>query len=112
MKINAKINKRVNESVADCRKVLTEATIELLKKIARPGDDVFFDRTLFLYQTKDNVSETILINNIVYSNGRGGQEFYIVSMGDDNRFCKSDIMLSLSNLQVIYEEVRKLVRNY
>ena len=112
MRINAKMNKQVNESVADCRKVITEATIELLKKIAKPGQDVFFDRTLILYQTKANVSETILFNNIAYADGRGGREFYIVSMGDDNRFCKSDVMLSLSNLMAIYDEVRALVRNY
>ena len=37
MKINPKINKRVNDSVAECRKVIVNATIELMKEIAEPG---------------------------------------------------------------------------
>lgn len=111
MKINSKINKRVNESVAECRKVITEATIDLLKKIAKPGQVVFFDNTLFLYQTKANVSETILVNNIAYAYGRKDSSFYIVSMGDDRRFCKSDYMLSLSNLLVIFDAVKAVVRS-
>ncbi len=112
MKINPKINKRVNDSVAECRKVLTDATIELLKKIAEPGQDVLFDRTLIIHQKNKDFSETFIVDRIAYSGGRGDSEFYIISMEDGDEFCKSDIMLSLSNLQVIYEEVRKIIRKY
>lgn len=112
MKINPKINKRVNDSVAECRKVLINTTIELLKKIAEPGQDVLFDRTLIIHQTNKDFSETFIADRIAYSIGRSDSEFYIISMEDEDEFCKSDIMLSLSNLQVIYEEVRKIIRKY
>lgn len=113
MKIKSSINKNVTEAVDNCRKIIVNETINLLKQMGvKAGQDVFFGRTLFLYQTKDNVSNITLVNNIAYGDRQGCDGYYIVSMIDDERFCKSDIMLSISNLQIIYEEVKKVVRAY
>ncbi len=110
MKIKSSINKNATEAVDNCRKVIVNETINLLKQMGvKAGQDVFFGRTLFLYQTKDNVSNITLVNNIVYGDRQG---YYIVSMKDDERFCKSDIMLSISNLQIIYNEVYSMVKKY
>ena len=110
MKINSKINKRVNESVADCRKAITEATIELLKMIAEPGQEVVFGKVLFMHNFKGGNSETWLADRISYCDGRGDNDFFITNMDDD--FPASSFFISLDNLIRIYEEVRKVVRNY
>ena len=109
MKINPKINKRVNESMAECRKVLTEATIELLKTLkAKDSQGVVFGRVLILFQSNGNVSTTILADRIAYLDGRGDNPFYIVFMGDTGT--ASSLTLSISNMQIIYNEVRRVVR--
>ena len=111
MKINAKINKKVNESVAECRKVIVDATIELLKSIgAESGQDVVFSKTLFLYQHKENTIETILADRIAWCDGRGDQSFYMIEM--DGKMYTSNGMLSLSSLMVVYKEVKNVVRKY
>ena len=113
MKIKSSVNKNVSTALQNCREVLVTETIGLLKTMGvEPGQDVFFGRTLFLFQTKDNLSETVLVNSISYADGRNGTPYYMVAFGDGERFCKSDIMLSVSNLQAIYEEVRRVVREY
>ena len=109
MKINPKINKRVNESVADCRKVLTEATIELLKKIAEPNQVVVFNRILILYPSNGNVTATVLADRIVFED-KTSQPFYLVYMDDEST--SSSYFLSLSNMQIIYDEVRRVIREY
>ena len=109
MKINPKINKRVNESMADCRKVLTEATIELLKSLkAEDSQDVLLGRILILYQSNGDVSTTVLADKIAYLSGRGDSPFYLVYIGD--ACTGSSLTLSISNMQIIYDEVRRLVR--
>ena len=112
MKINPKITEQVNNSVNECRKVLVSSTIELLRQICKSEsyEVVVFSRILFLYQTKNNVSETILADRIEY-NWETNPDYFFVCM-DDSRTCQCSANLSLSNLQVIYEEVRKLVREY
>lgn len=110
MKINPKINKRVNESVAECRKVIVNATIELMKKIAEPGQEVFFDKILIMHHFKGGNSETWLADRISYGNGRGGNDFFITNLGDD--YPASSFFLSLDHLQTIYNEVRKIVLNH
>lgn len=113
MKIKPSVNKNVSTAVHNCREVLVSETVNLLKQMGtEPGQDVFFGRTLFLYQTKDNISETVLVDHIAYADGRNGTPYYIVAHGGGERFCKSDIMLSVSNLQTVYEEVRRVVREY
>ena len=108
MKINPKINKKVTESVADCRKVLTDATIDLLRMIAEPAQDVMFGKTLIMFQRyNDKTTETVLAGSIAYMDGRGGDDFYIYRLGEKYG---SSIFLSLDNLRLIYNEVRKLVR--
>lgn len=112
MKINPKITEQVNNSVNECRKVLVSSTIELLRQICKSEsyEIVVFGRILFLYQTKNNVSETILADRIEYNFERN-PDYFFVSM-DGKKMIQSSENLSLSNLEVIYEEVRKLVREY
>lgn len=112
MKINPMITEKVNNSVNECRKVLVNSTIELLRQISKSEsyEVVVFSRILFLYQTKNNVSETILADRIEY-NWERNSDFFFVSM-DGDMMSYSSANLSLSNLEVIYEEVRKLVREY
>ena len=111
MKINSKINKRVNESVAECRKVIVEATINLLKSIgAESGQDVTFSKTLFLFQHKENTTETIIADRIAWCDGRGDKSFYMLEMNGNMH--TSDMMLSLSSLMIIYKEVKKIVKEH
>ena len=106
MKINQKINKRVKESMEECRKQIVSATIELLKAIgAEPNKPVALYQTLILYQQVGKNTQTVLANQIVYD--EKNEPFFIVSMGDDYFF--SSPFISLSNLYVIYKEVRGLV---
>lgn len=105
MKINPKINKRVNDSVADCRKVIVNATIELMNKIAKPGQEVTFNKILIMHHFKGGNSETWLADRIAYES-----DFFITKLDDD--YPTSSFVLSLDHLQTIYNEVRKIVLNY
>ena len=113
MKINPKITKRVNDSVCECRKVLVSSIIELLKSISKTDgyDVIVFNDVLFLYQSKGNTTETILVDRIEF-NYLHQPTFFFVLMDDVPKMCKSSNELSLTNLMIIFEEVRKLVRNY
>lgn len=109
MKIKTSIGKNVTAAMANCREVLVQETINLLKLIgAEPGQDVLLGKMLFLYQRKDNTTETVVCDRIAYMDGRGGSPFYIVSMNDE--MCQSSIFQSIDSLQAIYEAVRKVVR--
>ena len=113
MKVNPKINNEVKASVEECRNKITKATIELLKKIgANQGEDVVFGRTLFLVQTKDNVSETIVADRISYADTENcfKGSFYCISF--DGEYTRSNLFLSLSNLMIVYKEVLRVVRKY
>jgi len=110
MKINPKINKRVNESVADCRKVLTNATIDLLKMIAEQGQDVVFGKILIMHHFKGGNSETWLADRIAYASGKNGNDFFITALGDD--YPASSAFISLDNMQIIYDEVRRIIREF
>ena len=108
MKINAKINKQVNESVANCRKVFEESTIEMLKMLgAKPTEEVKFFRTMILFQQDGKKSATLLADRIYYCEREGCTPFYMISMEKDHYTTSS--FLSLSNLFLIYKEVRALV---
>lgn len=108
MKINPKINKRVNESVAECRKVLVNATIELLKSIgAERGGDVSLGEMLFMFQSKGNTTETIICDMIAYED-RCSNPYLIVSQGDS---CHSSCFLSIDSLLVIFDAVKAVVRS-
>ena len=110
MKINSKINKRVNESVAECRKAITESTIELLKKLgAEVGQDVVFRHTLILHNFKNETSETILADRIAYMDSRNGSQFYVTQFNDE--YWGSSYFLSIDNMLRIYNEVKRLVRS-
>ena len=102
-------------AVQNCHEVLVAETINLLKTIgAERGQEVLLKKMLILFQTKpDGTSETIVCNRIAYAGREGSQPYYIVSMGKDEDVpYRSDLMLSLTNLQAIYEEVRRVVREY
>lgn len=108
MKINSKINKRVNESVAECRKVITEATIELLKSIGvENGQDASLLKTLFLFQSKGNTTETVICNMIAYED-RSCNPYIIVRHGDEYH---SSFFMSIDSLLAIYDAVKAVVRS-
>lgn len=108
MKINPKINKRVNESVAECRKVLVDAIIELLKSIgAERGEEVSLGKMLFMFQSKDNTTETIICDMIAYED-RCSNPYLIVSQDDS---CHSSPFLSIDSLLLIFDTVKAVVRS-
>lgn len=108
MKINPKINKRVNESVAECRKVLVDAIIELLKSIgAERGEEVSLGKMLFMFQSKGNTTETIICDMIAYED-RCSNPYLIVSQGDS---CHSSSFLSIDSLLLIFDAVKAVVRS-
>lgn len=109
MKIKSSIGKNVSVAVSNCREVLVQETINLLKQIgAEEGQDVLLGQMLFLYQRKGNTTETVVCDRIGYSSGRSGQPFYIVSMNGE--MCRSSVMLTVYSLLAIYEAARKVVR--
>lgn len=110
MKINHKHNKIVGNAAYELRKVLVEQTIELLKLIgAEVGDDVKFDKILILHQRKNNgLTETIVANQLSY-NDSGKAPYYILELGDNLAL---SFFLSIDCLQVVYNEVYKVVRKY
>lgn len=115
MKIKPSINKRVNKAVSDCRKCLIEATIELLRQIgADHGDDVLFKKMLILYQQKkDGTTETIVCDRIAYCASNLEYPYLMVSMGAEGDVpYHSSHFMSISNLEIIYNEVRRVVREY
>lgn len=110
MKIKSSIGKNVNIAVQNCREVLVQETISLLKQIGAEGSqDVLLKKSMFLYQRKDNTTETVVCDRIAYG-GRPGMPFYIVSMNGE--MCRSSLFLSLDSLQAVYEAVRKVAREY
>ena len=104
MRINPRINKQVSKSVAECRKSVINATIDLLKKLgAKDGQEVTFRKVLFLHKFKNGTSETRPADRVSYSDN-----VLITSLGDD--YPASSHYLSIDNLLLIYEEVKKVVR--
>ena len=109
MKIKSSIGKNVTAAMANCREVVVQETINLLKLIgAESGQDVLLGRMLFLYQRNGNTTETVVCDRIAYMDGRG-DPFYIVCV-DGNKMSQSSLFLSIDNMQAIYEAVRKVVR--
>lgn len=114
MKIKPSVNKNVTEAVKNCREVLANETIGLLKQMrAEPGQDVLLGKALFLYQHKGNTTETVVCDRIAYAGREGSENYYIVSMGSDEYVpYQSDMFLTIDSLRTIYEEVRRVVREY
>lgn len=107
MRIDSKITNKVNESVAECRKCLTDATIALLKTLgAESGQDVLFGKMLILHHFKGGNSETMLADRIAYMEGA-----YIITTLAGNHPASS-YFISIDNLQTIYNEVRNIVRKH
>lgn len=110
MKIKSSIGKNVGVAVTNCREVLVQETINLLKLIgAEDGQDVMLGQMLFLYQRKGNTTETVVCDRISYGPDECSERFYFVSMEGDV-MCRSSIFLSIDSLMAIYEAVRKVVR--
>jgi hypothetical protein len=108
MKINPRINKRVNESVTECRRVITNAIIELLKSIdVENGQETYLGKTLFLFQSKGNTTETIICNMIAYED-RSCNPYLIVRHGDTNH---SSLFMAIDSLLVIFDAVKAVVRS-
>ena len=114
MKIKPSVNKNVTEAVKNCREVLVNETIGLLKQMrAEQGQDVLFRKMLMLHQHKDNTTETVVCDRIAYAGREGSESYYIVSMGSDEYVPPmSDMFLTIDSLRTIYEEVRRVVREY
>lgn len=112
MKINPKHNRKVNEEAKIFRSILIGQTIELMKLIGcEPNSDFTFKRTLIMYQRERNgLMRTVLADKVAYDENKGGNPFLMVE-SEDGWFMSSCFM-SLSNLQIIYEEVYKQVRKY
>lgn len=114
MKIKPSVNKNVTEAVKNCREVLVNETIGLLKQMrTEPGEDVLLGKALFLYQHRGNTTETVVCDRIAYAGREGSESYYIVSMVDDAHVpYQSDMFLTIDSLRTIYEEVRRVVREY
>ena len=98
MKIKPSVNKNVTAAVQNCREVLVNETIGLLKQMrAEQGQDVLLGKALFLYQHKGNTTETVVCDRI-------GSDEYVPP--------RSDMFLTIDSLRTIYEEVRRVVREY
>lgn len=96
-------------AVSNCREVLVQETINLLKLIgAEEGQDVLLGQMLFLYQRKGNVTETVVCDRIAYGGDKCASRFYFVSM--NGVMCRSSVFFSIDSLLAIYEAVRKVVR--
>ena len=110
MKINPKHNKIVSNAAYELRKALVAQTIELLKLIGTEvGDDVMFDKILILHQRKKNgLTETIVADQLSY-NDSGKAPYYILELGDN---LASSLFLSIDCLQVVYNEVYKVVSKH
>ena len=109
MLINPRIRKQVNESVAECRKCIVNATIELLKQLGAESDsEVVFRHVLFLHQFKYRTSETRPADRICFSERKNCDSYYLTYFGDD--YPASSHFLTIDNLLLIYEEVKRLVR--
>lgn len=102
----------MNEAVKNCREVLANETVNLLKQMrVEPWQEVLFKRALFLYQHRGTTTETIVCDRIAYGGREGSEPYYIVSMGKDEYVSpESNLSLSTDSLQDIYEEVRRVVR--
>lgn len=110
MKIKPSIGKNVSVAVGNCREVLEQETINLLKQIgAEGGQYVLLGQILILYQRKGNTTETVVCDRIVYGTDKYARRCYFVSM-DDNKMCQSSVFLSIDSLMAIYEAVRNVVR--
>ena len=109
MKIKPSIGKNVSVAVSNCREVLVQETINLLKSIgAEDGQDVLLRQMLFLYQRKANTTETVVCDRIGYMDGRGNTPFYIVSMNGE--MCRSSVFLTVDSMLAVYEAVRNVLR--
>lgn len=110
MKINPRINKQVSNAIGECYKVLANAIAEMLKQIGAESDQkVSLNKTVFMFQSFNNTTNTIIANHVVYCDRRSEVPYIFLYMGDD--CVASDATLTLSSLEIIYNEVRRIVRS-
>ena len=111
MKINSKINKQVNEAVFKCRISIIEATIQLLKQIGTGHEqDVMLDHPLVLFQREKNgTMRTLILESVSYCETDSYFPYLVLSF---DGIYHTSYHMSLTSLQTIYEEVRKVVRKY
>lgn len=119
MKIKPSVNRNVNTAVTACREVIEKETIGLLKMLGlSEWEDLQLGRVMFLYQPQaGGQSETLLVNRVSYHKDRDGTMHVGTSFYSDGKFscCRTSRYdsltgLSLSNLLLVFEEVKKSVR--
>lgn len=111
MKISKELTQKVNDGIAALRKDILSATIALLKKMGHEsGEDVMLPKIIIMHDTASNgLTQTILADRIGFCESDSKSPFYVLMMGEDN-FTASDLNLSISNMQVVYEIVLKMAR--
>lgn len=119
MRIKSSIGKNVAAAMNDCRKVIVKETINLLKQIgAEPGQDVKLGKMLILmHQQPDGMTETVLCDRVAYSKSCDGSEYISTCFTDAFKFCRVSYSqttagLALQDLQIIFEEVKRVVRKH
>ena len=119
MKIKPSVNRNVNTAVLNCREVIENEVIGLLRMLGlAEWEELQTGRVLFLYQANhDGTSETLLVNRVSYHTDRDGTMHVGTSFWSDGRYshCRTSRYdsltgLSLSNLLLVFEEVKKDVR--
>ena len=99
-------------AVQECRQVIIDAIVELLKQIgAEDSQYVTLNNMLIMHQrTMDGMMRTVLCDRVSYYVDRENKYHLIASGGD---YCiQLSSELSLDNLQMLYGEVRKVVREH
>ena len=109
MRIKPFINKNVTVALINCRSVLVQETVNLLKQLgAENGQDVLLKEMVFLYQRRGNTTETVVCDRVAYDDRGGGDCYYLVSM--DGGKCYSSVQLNIDSMLTIFDAVCKVVR--
>ena len=114
MKIKSTITKRVNDSLANTKKVLTSAIIELLKDAGVENCENFtLAFPVSLTSSKHNkdgyiISKTSIINSVAYCDGVNNRSFI---MGEYNGVgIVSDLFMGVGELITLYDAVKDSVK--
>ncbi len=112
MKISPKINKRVNKSVAECRRVLTDAIIELSKSIgAENGQDISINPVPVVIPKIEHhgriTYETRVFNTIAYEDNRQGYQYFMVS--GEYGAIETSTFMPVDGILAVYDSLKKTV---
>ncbi len=106
MKISQGISKNVNNARRNYRNVLIESIIVLAKKLgAKNGDLVLItEKDLIIHQQEGDKTKSYVVNQIAFSDDTSIIGFY-----HDCEMRLTSPFISISNLEIIYNEIRKAV---